>query len=82
MNIVSILLTINLLYNCFFFLVQKCPDDQMTVVQEIAMTGHSSHQYQAVSDSMEGIESDHIMEDLEYQVDTNNIVHKINVHVA
>ena len=55
----------------------------MTVVQEIAMTGHSSHQYQeAVSDSMEGIESDHIMEDLEYQVDTNNIVHKINVHVA
>ena len=78
---VSILLTINLLYNCFFFLVQKCPDDQMTVVQEIAMTGHSSHQYQAVSDSMEGTESDPTMEDLEYQVDSNNIVYKVNVNV-
>ena len=64
-----------------FFLAQKCPDDQMTAVQEIAMTGHSSHQYQAVSDSMEGIESDPTMEDLEYQVDSNNIVYKVNVNV-
>ena len=64
-----------------FFLAQKCPDDQMTAVQEIAMTGHSSHHYQAVSDSMEGIESDHTMEDLEYQVDSNNIVYKVNVNV-
>ena len=64
-----------------FFLAQKCPDDQMTAVQEIAMTGHSSCQYQAVSDSMEGIESDHTMEDLEYQVDSNNIVYKVNVNV-
>ena len=62
---------------------QTFPDDQTTssTVQEIAMTDHSSHQYQAVSDSMEGIESDHTMEDLEYQVDSNNIVHKINVNV-
>ena len=64
-----------------FFLAQKCPDDQMTAVQEIAMTGHSSHQYQAVSDSIEGIESDCTKKDLEYQVDTNNFVHKINVYV-
>ena len=82
MNIVSIYSLLTYYTISTFFLVQKYPDDQMTVVQEIAMTGHSSHQYQAVSDSMEGIESDHIMEDLEYQVDTNNIVHKINVHVA
>ena len=63
---------------------QTFPDDQTTssTVQEIATTGHSSHQYQAVSDSMEGIESDHTMEDLEYQVDSNNIVHKINVLVV
>ena len=46
----------------------------MTIIQEITMTGHSGHQYQAVSDSMESIESDHTMEDLEYQVNTN-IVH-------
>ena len=54
----------------------------MTVVQEIAMTGHSGHQHQAVSDSMEGIESDRTMEDLEYQVDSNNLVGNINVHVV
>ena len=71
----------NLLYN-YFFLAQKCSDDQMTVVQEIAMTGHGNHQYQAVSDSIEGVESDRTMEDLEYQVDSNNIVNKINVHVV
>ena len=59
-------------------LAQKRPDDQMKVVQEI---GHSGHQYQASSDSMEGIECDHTMEYLEYQVDGNNVVHKINVHV-
>ena len=53
----------------------------MTVVQEIAMTGHSSHQHQAISDSMEGIESDCTREDLEYQVDSNNFVHKINIYV-
>ena len=53
----------------------------MTTIQEIAMTGHSGHQYQGTSDSMEGIEYHHTMEDLEYQVDTN-IVHKINVHVV
>ena len=46
----------------------------MTAVQETAMTGHSSHQYQAVSDSMEFTESDPTMEDLEYQVDSNNTV--------
>ena len=46
----------------------------MTAIQEIALTGHTGHQYQATSDSMESIESDHTMEDLEYQVDTN-IVH-------
>ena len=46
----------------------------MTAIQEIAMTGHSGHQYQDISDSMEGIEYHHTMEDLEYQVDTN-IVH-------
>ena len=68
MNIVSILLTINLLYNCLFVLAQKYPDDQMTAIQEIPMTGYSG---QATSDSMEGIESDHTMEYLEYQVDTN-----------
>ena len=71
----------NLLYIYLFFLAQKCPDDQMTVVQEIAMTGHNCHQHQAISDSMEGIESDCTREDLEYQVDTNNFVHKINVYV-
>ena len=54
----------------------------MTSVQEIAMTGHSIHQYQAISVSMEGIESDHTMEDLEYQVDSSNVVRKINVHVV
>ena len=64
-----------------FFLVQKCPDDQMTIVQEIAMTDHSGHQYQAVSDSMESTESDPTMENLEYQVDSNNIVYKVNVNV-
>ena len=53
----------------------------MTVVQEIAMTGHISHQYQAISDSMEGIKSDCTKEDLEYQVDSNNFVHKINIYV-
>ena len=74
-------LTTNLLYNYLFFLVQRCPNDQMTVVQEIAMTGHISHQYQAISDSMEGIESDCTKEDLEYQVDSNNFVHKINIYV-
>ena len=46
----------------------------MTVVQEIAMTGHSGHQYQGTSDSMEGIEYHHTMKYLEYQVNTN-IVH-------
>ena len=29
------------------------------------MTGHSGHQYQASSDSMEGIECNHTMEHLE-----------------
>ena len=43
------------------------------------MTGHSGYQYQAAGDSMEGIESDHTME---YQVNNNNVVHKINVHVV
>ena len=52
----------------------------MTIVQEIPVTGHSGHQYQAAGDSMEGI--DHTMEDLEYQVNSNNVVHKINVHVV
>ena len=47
----------------------------MTVVQEIPMTGHSGHQYQGTSDSMEGIGYDHTMKYLEYQVDTN-IIHK------
>ena len=65
-----------------FFLAQKCPDDHMTTAQETAMTGHSGYLYQAVSDSMEGIESDPTMEDLEYQVDSKNIVHKINVHLV
>ena len=58
-----------------------CPDDQITEVQEIAMTGHNCHQHQAISGSMEGIESDCTREDLEYQVDSNNFVHKINVYV-
>ena len=71
----------NLLYIYLFFLAQKCPNDQMTVVQEIAMAGHNCHQYQAISDSMESIESDCTREDLEYQVDSNNFVHKINVYV-
>ena len=62
--------TINLLYNYYFFLAQKYPDDQMTVVQEIALTDHSGHQYQATSDSMEGIEFDQTME---YQVDTKTV---------
>ena len=74
-------ITTNLLYNYLFFLAQKCANDQMTTVQEIATTGHSSHQYEAVSDSIEIKESDHTMEDLEYQVDSNNIVHKISVRV-
>ena len=46
------------------------------------MTGHIIHQYQAAGVSMEGIESDRTMEDLEYQVDSNNVVRKINVHVV
>ena len=54
----------------------------MTVIQGTAMTGHSGHQYQATSDSMEGIEFDNTMEDLEYQVNINNVVYKINVHVV
>ena len=55
----------------------------MTVVKEITMTGHSGHQYQqATSDSIEGIECDHTVEYLEYQVVGNNVVHKINVHVV
>ena len=54
----------------------------MTAIQEIAMTVHSVHQYQATSDSMESIEYHHTMEELEYQVDTNNVVHKINIYVV
>ena len=46
------------------------------------MTCHRGHSYQASSDSMEVIECDHTMEYLEYQVDGNNVVHKINVHVV
>ena len=79
---VKISFIINLLYNCLLFLAQKYPDDHMTAIQEIAMTGHSGHQYQATSDLMEGIESEHTMKDMEYQVDTNNVAHKINVHVV
>ena len=82
MNIVSIYSLLTYCTIATFFLALTYPDDQMKVVQEIAKTGHSSHQNQTVSDSMEGIESDHTMEDLEYQVDTNNDVHKINVHVV
>ena len=46
----------------------------MTVIQETALTGHTGHQYQATSDSMESIYH-HTMEELEYQVDSNNVVH-------
>ena len=54
----------------------------MTVVQETAMTSHNGHQYRVISDSMECIDSDPTMEDLEYQVDNNNIVYKVSVHVV
>ena len=41
---VRILLTINLLSNLYIYLVQKSQDDQMTTVQEVAITGYNSYE--------------------------------------
>ena len=52
----------------------------MTKVREVAMTSHSDHHYQP-SYPLESRESEHIMEDMEYQVDNNDVVYKINVQI-
>ena len=48
----------------------------MTVVHKVATTYQSDFQYQAC-DSMEGLESDNIMKNVEHQVHSKNVVYKI-----